>query len=81
MYILLSLPGKTENIHTNSEWRVRRWGGGGTLFCLEEMVLWEKFENRWNWYSCFRCYDVLDLIFDRERPTRICFPFPRPQTI
>ena len=34
MYILLSLPGKTENIHTNSEWRVRRWGGGGYFILL-----------------------------------------------
>lgn len=31
----------------------------------------KELENRWNKYSSFRCYDVLDLIFDRKRPTHI----------
>ena len=69
-------PEKHENYTHKQQWRVR---GRVTLFCLDEMVLWKKkLENRWNGIDgtgtlLFVVYDVLDLIFDRERPTPIFF--------
>ena len=80
IYSALLTRKNTRIIHSHShQWMEREGGGGWRGYFI--LLRWDgfmekKLENRWNWYSSFRCYDVLELIFDRERPTRISFPFP-----
>lgn len=41
--ILLCQPGKTRELYIQTTMESERGrGGGGTLFCLDEMFLWEK---------------------------------------